>query len=262
MSLRGSFLPQANIALFLDVDGTLLEIAATPSAVRVPAALRNTLQLAAKREDGALALISGRTISELDRLFTPLVFPAAGQHGVEIRDVEGHVTRPVIDTARLDPAREVLTELVKHYKGLLVEDKGSALAVHFRQAPQHERAATEVMVGLAEQLREKFALRDGKCVLELTPRGYSKRGAIETFMRQPPFAGRTPVFIGDDVTDEDGFEAVNALGGCSVRVGDLAATAAMFRFSSVSTVVAWLRERNLNRHTKAQVRRKPADKTR
>ena len=92
--------------------------------------------------------------------------------------------------------------------------------------------------------------------LELTPRGFSKRGAIESFMRMAPFAGRTPVFIGDDVTDEDGFEAVNALGGYSVRVGDLAATAARFRFSSVTTVIAWLRERNLNRHIKAQVRRK------
>jgi trehalose-phosphatase len=89
-----------------------------------------------------------------------------------------------------------------------------------------------------------------------TRRGYSKRGAIESFMREPPFAGRTPVFIGDDVTDEDGFEAVNALGGYSVRVGDLAATSARFRFSSVSTVIAWLRERNLNRHAKTQVRRK------
>jgi trehalose 6-phosphate phosphatase len=92
--------------------------------------------------------------------------------------------------------------------------------------------------------------------LELTPRGYSKRGAIESFMRVPPFAGRVPLFIGDDVTDEEGFEAVNALGGYSVRVGDLAATAAKFRFSNVSTVVAWLRERNLNRPAKAPVRRK------
>ena len=107
MSLRGSFIPQTNIALFLDVDGTLLEIAATPAAVRVPAALRNTLQLAAKREDGALALISGRTIAELDRLFAPLMFPAAGQHGVEIRDVEGNVSMPSIDAGQLDPAREV-----------------------------------------------------------------------------------------------------------------------------------------------------------
>jgi trehalose 6-phosphate phosphatase len=256
MSLRGSFIPHSNIALFLDVDGTLLEIAATPAAVRVPAALRNTLQLAAKREDGALALISGRTIAELDALFAPHRFPGAGMHGVEMRDSKGEVTHPVIDQRQLDPARDVLEELVTHYKGLLLEDKGTALAVHFRLAPQHERAVMVVMVELADHLRDKFVLRDGKCVLELTPRGYSKRAAIEAFMREPPFAGRTPVFIGDDVTDEEGFEAVNALGGYSVRVGDLAATAARFRFSSVSTVIAWLRERNLNRPVRAPVRRK------
>jgi trehalose 6-phosphate phosphatase len=256
MSLRGSFIPQTDIALFLDVDGTLLEIAATPEAVRVPAALRNTLQLAATREDGALAFISGRTIAELDRLFAPLVLPAAGQHGVEIRDPEGNVSLPRIDAGQLDSARDVLRELVRHYKGLMLEDKGSALAIHFRQAPKHERPAMEVMGELAHQLRDRFVLRDGKCVLELTPRGYSKRGAIEMFMRRAPFAGRLPVFIGDDVTDEDGFEAVNALGGYSVRVGDLAATAAKFRFSSVSTVIAWLRERNLNRHKKVETRRR------
>jgi len=256
MSLRGSFIPHSDIALFLDVDGTLLEIAATPADVRVPAALRNTLHLAAKRENGALALISGRTIDELDRLFAPLEFPAAGLHGVEIRDSKGHMTHPDIDGKQLDGARDTLKELVGHYKGLLLEDKGAALAVHFRQAPQHEKATMVVMVELADQLRDKFVLRDGKCVLELTPRGYSKRGAIEGFMREPPFAGRTPVFIGDDVTDEDGFEAVNALGGYSVRVGDLAATAAKFRFSSVSTVIAWLRERNLSRPAKAPSRRR------
>jgi trehalose 6-phosphate phosphatase len=224
--------------------------------VRVPAALRNTLQLAAKREDGALALISGRTIAELDRLFAPLVLPAAGQHGVEIRDFKGNLSIPHIEAKQLDPAREVVRELVRHYQGLLLEDKGSSLAVHFRQAPQYERAAMEVMSELAHQLREKFVLRDGKCVMELTPRGYSKRGAIEAFMRQPPFAGRIPLFIGDDVTDEEGFEAVNALGGYSVRVGDLAATAAKFRFGSVSTVVAWLRERNLYQPAKPPVGRR------
>src|SRR6185436_6222411 len=137
MSLRGSFIPHTNIALFLDVDGTLLEIADTPAAVRVPAALRNTLQLAAKREDGALALISGRTIAELDQLFAPNVFLAAGMHGVEMRTSGGEVTHPVIDPRQLDPARDVLKELVTHYKGLLLEDKKTALALHFRQAPQH-----------------------------------------------------------------------------------------------------------------------------
>src|SRR5262245_7985718 len=186
MSLRGSFIPHTDVALFLDVDGTLLEIAPTPSAVRVPAALRNTLQLAFRRQEGALALISGRTLTELDVLFDPQIFPAAGQHGLEIRNSKGEVTHPHVDRKLLDGARDVLEKLATHYKGLLLEDKGTALAVHFRRAPQHERAVMVVMVELADQLREKFVLLDGKCVLELTPRGFSKRGAIEAFMREPP----------------------------------------------------------------------------
>jgi trehalose 6-phosphate phosphatase len=246
MTLRAAFVPERNIALFLDVDGTLLEIAATPDAVKVPAALRNTLQLAAAREGGALALISGRRIAELDTLFAPCVFPAAGQHGLERRDAQGAITRPDIDSALLQPARAALTELQTEHKGLLLEDKGTALAMHYRLAPKCESLVRTVMTELAGSLVGQFELRSGKCVLELAPEGYSKRTAIEAFMAEPPFAGRTPVFVGDDVTDEDGFAAVNALGGYSIRVGQCGATAARHRFGSVSAVVAWLRERNLN----------------
>jgi len=247
MTLRGHFIPDHNIALFLDVDGTLLEIASTPDAVKVPAALRNTLHLAAAREDGALALISGRSISELDRLFAPWLFPAAGQHGLERRDAEGKLIQPTIDTAALQPARAALGELQLRHKGLLLEDKATALAMHYRLAPACEAAVREVMTALAAPLAGQFVLRSGKCVLELAPAGFSKRGAIEAFMSEAPFAGRIPVFIGDDVTDEDGFAAVNALNGYSIRVGNGAPTSARHRFGSVSAVVAWLRERNVNR---------------
>jgi trehalose 6-phosphate phosphatase len=248
MTLRGTFIPERNIALFLDVDGTLIEIASTPDAVRVPAALRNTLQLAAAREDGALALISGRCIRELDALFAPCVFPAAGQHGLERRDARGKITAPAFDHETLQPARAALMELQRKHKGLLLEDKGAALAMHFRLAPQAESEITKVMSELHAPLHDRFQLRTGKCVLELAPRGYSKHSAIVQFMSEAPFAGRTPVFIGDDVTDEDGFHAVNELGGYSVRVGQSPTTAAKFTFGSVSAVTAWLRERNLNLH--------------
>ncbi len=247
MTLRGPFIPDHNIALFLDVDGTLLEIASTPDSVKVPAALRNTLHLAAAREDGALALISGRSISELDRLFAPWLFPAAGQHGLERRTAEGKLIRPMIDTSPLQSAREALEGLQLRHKGLLLEDKGSALAMHYRLAPACESEVREVMTELAAPLTGQFALRSGKCVLELAPSGYSKRDAIEAFMSEAPFVGRVPVFIGDDVTDEDGFDAVNALNGHSIRVGNGGATNAHHRFGSVSAVVAWLRERNVNR---------------
>jgi len=247
MTLRGAFIPDRNIALFLDVDGTLLEIAATPDAVKVPAALRNTLQLAATRENGALALISGRCIGELDQLFAPCVFPAAGQHGLERRDAQGRFFKPPIDTDALTEARGALLALQAKHEGLLLEDKGTAIAMHFRLAPKYEPLVRATMTTLAAPLQNKFVVREGKCVIELAPDGCSKRTAIEAFMSEQPFMGRTPVFLGDDVTDEDGFEAVNALGGYSIRVGSSPRPSlAQHRFGSVSAVIAWLRERNLN----------------
>jgi trehalose 6-phosphate phosphatase len=245
MTVPAALVPEREIALFLDVDGTLLEIAATPNAVRVPPALRDTLQRAAGHEGGALALISGRAISDLDRLFAPCVFPAAGQHGLERRDAQGRFTRPPIDTESLHSARETLSRLESLHTGLLLEDKGAALAMHYRSAPQLESMVHAQMVKLVKPLEEQFVLRKGKRVLELAPAGYSKRSAIEAFMKEAPFTGRIPVFFGDDLSDEDGFAAVNALGGHSIRVGDEEVTVARSRLRSVSAVVAWLRERNL-----------------
>jgi trehalose 6-phosphate phosphatase len=247
MSYRAGFLRERALALFLDVDGTLLELAATPDRVRVPAALRNTLRLACEREHGALALLSGRSIAELDELFAPCGFVASGKHGLEVRLPSGEVVRPDIDPAMLDRARRWLGSLAKENRGLLFEDKGAALAMHFRLAPRLAPEVSAVMTELVEELGGEFVLRPGKCVLEIMPRGFSERSAIELLMQQKEFAGRTPIFVGDDPTDEVGFEAVNEMGGHSIRVGDLTETAARFRFSNPSTVVAWLRDRNLNR---------------
>ncbi|MES1196360.1 MAG: trehalose-phosphatase [Steroidobacter sp.] len=250
MTLRGPYIPEHNIALFLDVDGTLLEIAPTPDEVKIPASLRNTLQLAANGVNGALALISGRSIRMLDRLFAPCKFAAAGQHGLERRDAEGNMLLPDIDDARLNPARNTLRELQLNNKGLLLEDKGPTLAFHYRLAPAYENAIRETMNALLVPIADQFMLRPGKHVFEITPKGYSKRTAIEAFMKEPPFAGRTPVFFGDDITDEDGFEAVNAFNGYSVRVGSIAHSAAQYHFGSVQAVIAWLRERNLKLQTR------------
>ena len=236
-----------DLALFLDVDGTLLEIAATPDLVRVPASLRNTLQLTYAREQGAFALLSGRSLAELDRLFAPHKFPASGKHGLEVRLPSGDVVRPEVDHSVLDRARHWLKLLQQEHRGLLLEDKGAALAMHFRLAPRAQLEVERVMTELAGELGDEFVLRPGKCVLALMPRCFNERSAIELFMQQQEFAGRTPVFVGDDPTDEVGFEAVNEMGGHSIRVGNLAETAARYRFSSVSTVVAWLRDRNLSR---------------
>jgi trehalose 6-phosphate phosphatase len=245
MTRRRAYISARNIALFLDVDGTLIEIAATPDAVKVPAALRNTLQLAAERENGALALISGRTIRELDRLFAPYSFPASGQHGLERRDAYGNLWSPKIDVDALRPVRERLVEMVEARAGLLLEDKSTSLAVHYRLAPKLEGLAHATMAECAAQLDNRFTLRFGKCVVELVPVGYSKRAAIEAFMAEAPYAGRVPVFVGDDATDEEGFEAVNALGGYSIRVGRQGPTAAQHRFVDVAAVIRWLRQRNV-----------------
>jgi trehalose 6-phosphate phosphatase len=246
MIMRGPFIPEGNVALFLDVDGTLIEIAATPESVRVPGALRNTLQLAAQRQAGALALISGRSIAELDRLFGLCAIPAAGLHGFERRTATGQLIRPGVDAGALDAVRHALLDLERGHNGLLLEDKGFALAMHYRLAPQFEELVSDVLTRLAQPMEQQFVLKRGKCVLELCPRGYTKRTAIEAFMREPPFAARIPIFVGDDVTDEDGFDAVNALDGYSIRVGPPVQTRARFQFSSVAAVIAWLRERNLN----------------
>jgi len=246
VTLRAPFVPGRNTALFLDVDGTLLEIASTPDKVRVPAALCNTLQLASAREDGALALISGRPISELDRMFSPHRFPSAGLHGFERRTAAGKLKRSAIDIEELRFTREALLRFAARHRGLLLEDKEVALAMHYRMATHLQDSVMEVMQECELSLRPNFALRCGKSVIELLPVGCSKRTAIEDFMKEPPFAGRHPVFVGDDLTDEDGFEAVNELGGVSICVGSRSTTAAKHRFGSVSAVVSWLRERNLN----------------
>jgi len=247
MSARTTFIRDERLALFLDVDGTLLEIAATPDRVRVPSSLRNTLQITFEREEGAFALLSGRSLNDLDELFSPCVFPASGKHGLEVRVPSGAVIRPEFDSSVLDRARGWLGLLQKENRGLLLEDKVVALAMHCRLAPKLAPEIEMVMNEMAAELGEAFIVRPGKCVFELMPRGFDERTAIQLLMKEREFAGRTPVFVGDDPTDEVGFQAVNEMGGHSIRVGKLEETAARYRFSTVSTVVAWLRDRNLNR---------------
>src|SRR5687768_4401885 len=247
MSSRAAFIRDEDLALFLDVDGTLLEIAATPDRVRVPASLRNTLQLTCERGHGAFALLSGRSLESLDALFSPSIFAASGKHGLEVRLPSGKVLRPRVDPSVLDCARHWLGILQHENRGLLLEDKGVALAMHYRLVPGLAPEVEIVMNEMVAELGEAFIVRPGKCVYELMPRGFDERSAIQLLMKEREFVGRTPVFVGDDPTDEVGFQAVNEMGGHSIRVGKLEETAARYRFSNVSTVVAWLRDRNLSR---------------
>jgi trehalose 6-phosphate phosphatase len=192
------------------------------------------------RLDGALALVSGRSIADLDRLFAPLQLCASGVHGCERRDANGRIVRPDVDTTALTIARRELQRFVDRHPGLILEDKVFGLAVHFRRVPDMSGDVMAIMRRLGHWLGPRFGLQTGKCVLELRPTGFSKGTSIAAFMREPPFVGRTPIFMGDDVTDEDGFAVVNDLGGVSIKVGD-APTLAQRRLSGVRDVRQWLR---------------------
>src|SRR5262245_61096273 len=226
-------------ALFLDVDGTLVELAEHPDAVHVEPALIKQLGRLQRLVGEAVALVSGRSLIELDRLFAPLHLAIAGQHGAEIRHVNGKtdLDRPRIAAAAA--ARTVLSALAKRHEGLYFEDKGVALAVHYRRIPQLGPLVERTVSEIARQSGGEFVMQTGKMVRELVPHGKSKGGAIAAFMREPPFAGRTPVFLGDDVTDEGGFAVVSQLSGHAIKVGS-GMTAALYRVAGVRGVRRWL----------------------
>jgi trehalose 6-phosphate phosphatase len=229
------------IALFLDVDGTLLEIAATPQAASVSDDLRARLQTLAHAGGGAVALVSGRAIRDLDALFAPLTLPSAGLHGFERRDASGaYSRRPVPSAAALEVARGAMLDLARRHAGLLVEDKRFALALHYRNAPHLEDTVVKAMEHVAAGLARELELQHGKMVVELRPVGATKAEAVAAFMAEAPFAGRFAVFIGDDLTDEPAFELVNRLGGLSVVVSAMRPSAARTRLADVPAVHQWL----------------------
>ena len=236
-------------ALFLDVDGTLLPIAETPDGVARSDDLCRILARLVPALDGALALISGRTIANLDRLFAPLTLCAAGLHGLERRGADGRL-HLLGEAAVLDHLRAPLAVLAAEDPGLILEDKGRALALHYRRAPGLAARVKDRIADLVAESRDELRLIQGKMVVEIKPRHADKGSAVQAFMAEPPFAGRTAVFIGDDVTDEDGFRAVNAMDGLSIHVGagevgrgqvGLAErTVARYQLSQVEQVWRWL----------------------
>jgi trehalose 6-phosphate phosphatase len=233
-------------ALFLDVDGTLLEIAARPELVQVPPTLPILLDRVAAERRGALALVSGRPLSDIDRLFAPWRGAAAGVHGAERRCADGSVVTHTDSAADLATAkalnrlRPLLAQTAGRIPGVWLEDKGRTLAVHYRAVPERGPEILDLARQLVPQSDDCLRLIAGKMVVELQPRFYGKDGAIAAFMAEPPFQGRVPVFIGDDTTDEDGFAEVNRLSGVSIRIGTPAPTAAVYALPSVSAALKWL----------------------
>jgi trehalose 6-phosphate phosphatase len=235
-------LPPASLdwCLFLDVDGTLLEATDTPAHTVSDPEIKTLLRDVSERLGGAVALISGRRIETLDELFAPLRLPAAGLHGVERRNAGGEMQGARFLDSQLDGARVAIRSLVAAHPGTLFEDKERILAVHFRMAPQHAEAIRRAMVAIARPLGSNYHIQGGDMLLEIKPRGFTKATAIKAFMKEPPFSGRLPVFLGDDLTDQDGFAIVESYGGISIAVGDR--VRGQFRLSDVASVRSWLRE--------------------
>jgi trehalose 6-phosphate phosphatase len=205
--------------LFLDVDGTLLPLAPTPGEVVVDASLRDLLRILESHCDGALALISGRPIADLDSLFDPLALTAAGVHGCERRDTQGRWLKPHFDTEAFAGYRARLMRELEPLHGLLIEDKEFALAIHYRLVPHLESQLRNALDRLQSELPGQYERIDGDEVIEVKPASHDKGTAIEAFLQEAPFAGRYPIFIGDDLTDQDGFATIRRHHGLAIAVG-------------------------------------------
>jgi trehalose 6-phosphate phosphatase len=229
----------AGWAFFFDIDGTLLEIAETPSSVRVDAGLVTMIRRLYACAGGALALISGRRVADVDALFPGLRLPIAGQHGLERRDAAGRIHSHAPDGVDWPWLKALVKGTFAGGQGLIVEDKGLTLAVHFRQNPAQQGRVAAALRRIVADAGAAVSLQPGKCVMEVKPSGRDKGTAIAEFMTEPPFRGRRPLFIGDDVTDEYGFRMVNEMGGISIKVG-AGETLARRRLADVRAVRAWL----------------------
>ncbi|MGF6351353.1 trehalose-phosphatase [Variovorax sp. W2I14] len=223
-------------ALFLDFDGTLVGLAPTPEAIEIPPALVALLSDLRDQLGGALAVVSGRQIDSIDRFLAPLRLPAAGEHGVQRRDAQGHMQEQ--HAPDLVPILDIANELARVHEGLLVERKHAAIALHYRLAPQLEAVCGDAMAR-AIAGRPALELMHGKFVFEVKPAGVNKGIAIDAFMTEAPFAGRTPVFAGDDTTDESGFAVVQPRGGIAIKVGS-GPSLALHRLESPRAVYEWL----------------------
>lgn len=233
-------LPEPDWAIFLDVDGTLIEIAETPDKVFVDPQVVPIVTRLREALDGAVAIVSGRPLAELDRLLAPLELPAAGLHGLERRNPRGEILRPMKAVSELAQIRDPLRRFAESARGAIFEDKGLTLALHYRRAPEIEEAARRRVHELVAPFGGDLGVQEGKMVLEIKPPDVDKGTVIEAFMTETPFATRRPVFIGDDVTDEDGFKVVNRCRGHSIRVGEAAHTAARWRIGTPADLRAWL----------------------
>ncbi|MEZ5744044.1 MAG: trehalose-phosphatase [Sphingomonadaceae bacterium] len=231
-------------ALLLDFDGTLVDIAPRPDAITVPAGLPATLAALSEMLGGRLAIVSGRSIADLDRHLGPVPVAMAGSHGGEFREAGSGEARALVDPFPAQALTE-LAELAEDLGGLLVEEKPTGAAIHFRDAPDLEERVRSNVEAIARE--HGIKVKHGKMVAELVVAGADKGAAVAHLMKLDRFAGSRPLFAGDDVTDEDAFRAVGAFGGGGVLVGPLRATAACWHLPDTAAVHIWL-ENALNEH--------------
>ena len=225
-------------ALFLDFDGTLVDIASQPDAVRVEDGVVPALEALHHCLQGALAIVTGRTLADIDHYLAPLRLNVASEHGAQHRHLSATGVARSVSSPDLRATEQRLKAALLQYPGLLLETKTAGLALHYRHAPALESICSKLMDDIARDMPGMEILR-GKCVLELKPAGPNKGRAVQEFMQLPAFKGRTPIFVGDDITDEAAFIAVQRLGGVGIKVGHGTSAAAM-RCESAAQVRAWL----------------------
>jgi trehalose 6-phosphate phosphatase len=228
-----------DMAILLDVDGTVLDLASTPSEVYVPSSLRRTLARLWERSDGALAFVSGRPIGELDLLFSPLQLPAIGGHGAELRASAGASPQqprlPPLDAS----VKRCFAAIADAGPGIIIEDKGYSLALHYRLAPEKERIVRDTAAAICARVGLPLELLLGKSMVEIRQGGFTKGTAVRELMSHVPFSGRRPFFIGDDVTDRDVFAIMPDFHGIAVSVGEWVA-GADYCFDQPLDVRRWL----------------------
>jgi trehalose 6-phosphate phosphatase len=229
-------------AVLLDIDGTLLDLARTPREVWVPPGLAATLHALHERTKGALALVSGRSLNDIDLIFAPDRFPAVGGHGAEMRLSTNENEAVATHAPPMDQElKRRLAAIARLSPGILLEDKGYSLALHYRLAPHAEKAIYEAVSFIRADLpNAAFEVLPGKCVCEIKQAGFDKASGVRELIKHEPFRGRKPIFIGDDVTDESVFAITPELGGLAFSVGRHSNGVAG-RFEEPSDVRAWLK---------------------
>lgn len=235
-SLPGPPAPDAGWAWFFDIDGTLIELADEPASLEAGPHLPAFLEHLYHRFGGAMALVSGRTLSNILCLTAPFRLPSAGCHGAERLLADGRILR-MPPSQHLARARGILSRFAAAHPDLVFEDKDTVLSLHFRKAPHLETVCRAVVEQAASGDLGWIA---GKMVFEIKSRAFNKGSAVQSFLESQPFRGRMPVFVGDDLPDEDAFDAVRRRGGFGVLVGALRPTKALYRLESVSSVHGWL----------------------